>query len=286
MPLALVAAFGGDLQNIEQNTRIELPVWLAAVLNKRRMVAVDMPRGFGTRTRQALLADAMAVSLRERSPHCFHLCTRAAELSNRVEALELPRIARVALATRAIVTLDEAANSVGSDIAATRGKLTDFEIAIFERGYDFAKDKLEWRRRRSAPLRVSALEQGVAARRARAAALAAESAHTEPVARSSSSSSSSAAAAASAAVSATSQASLRFSEASSVGGAESEATTQAGVAGSRSQGFAAASSIEGDGETESEDEAWDGGGGGSAVMASLRSSEDAGLAESPSKRHR
>jgi len=155
---------------------VELPLWLADALSQRNMVTVDLPRGFGAKTRQSLKADAMSVSLRERSQHCFHLCVRASQISNRVEALELPGVARVALAARAKVTLDLASNSVGSDVAATRAQLTDVELAMFERGYDFAKDKLEWRRQRTSRLAVSRLEQGVAARRARAAAMAAEAA--------------------------------------------------------------------------------------------------------------
>jgi hypothetical protein len=226
-----------------------------------------MPRGFGARTRQALLADAMAVSLRERSPHCFHLCTRAAELSSRVEALELPRIARVALAARAIVTLDQAANSVGSDVAATRGQLTDFEVAIFERGYDFAKDKLGWRRRKSAPLRVSVLEQGVAARRARAAALAAEAAQVDSMPPPAAAAAAAASSAFSAAAS--SQASTRFTDGYSVG-ASSEATTHIAGASRRSVGEAASTAFDQD----------------DTAGASIRSSDDAELQDSPSKRFR
>lgn len=140
------------------------------------MVSVDLPRGFGSRARQALLADAMSVSLRERSPHCFHLCVRAAQISARPEALDLPRVARVALASRAATSLDRASNSVGTDVAALRAQLTDIELALFERGYDVARDRLDWRRRLIPSMRVSELERGIAAKRARAAALASDAA--------------------------------------------------------------------------------------------------------------
>lgn len=163
-------------QDIEQDTRVELPLWLADALSKRNMVSVDLPRGFGSRTRQALLADAMSVSLRERSAHCFHLCVRAAEISSRPEALDLPRVARVALSARAATSLDRATNSVGTDVATLRAQLTDIELALFERGYDVARDRLEWRRRLIPPMRVSELERGIAAKRARAAALASDAA--------------------------------------------------------------------------------------------------------------
>ncbi|KAA0151824.1 hypothetical protein FNF27_03299 [Cafeteria roenbergensis] len=165
-----------DREDIEADTRVELPLWLADALSKRNMVSVDLPRGFGSRTRQALLADAMSVPLRERSAHCFHLCVRAAEISSRPEALDLPRVARVALSARAATSLDRATNSVGTDVAALRAQLTDIELALFERGYDVARDRLEWRRRLIPSMRVSGLERGIAAKRARAAALASDAA--------------------------------------------------------------------------------------------------------------
>jgi hypothetical protein len=152
-------------QDIEETARVELPIWLARELAERNMVTVDLPRGFGTRFRQQLIADASTVSLRERSPHFFRLCIHAAQIlliapsSSRVSASSLPQMGLVALAARSIRLLDKAPNCVGEDVALYRASLTDFEQAIFQRSYELAKERFEWKHRRSAALKVSQLER-------------------------------------------------------------------------------------------------------------------------------
>jgi GINS complex subunit 3 len=59
--------------DLPQHAKIELPLWLAAALSDRNMVRIEIPKQFGPKMRDELMADAISVNLREHSYYFFEV---------------------------------------------------------------------------------------------------------------------------------------------------------------------------------------------------------------------
>jgi hypothetical protein len=71
LPYLLFSTIGGSIITIIIYHQVELPLWLASLLQKRNYVTIDMPKMFNKRSREQLDAGAASVNLREKSPHYF-----------------------------------------------------------------------------------------------------------------------------------------------------------------------------------------------------------------------
>ena len=76
------------------------------------------------------------------------------------EAAALSRDVHAALADRAVGILQRAKNSLGADVSAYRGLLTDAEQGIFDAASAFAAAKMAWRRGEAYLLRPPAAALG------------------------------------------------------------------------------------------------------------------------------
>ena len=54
-----------DSETLVENSRIELPLWLAVFLSEKKVVKVDIPKHFGSRMRDEIRAGAASINLRE-----------------------------------------------------------------------------------------------------------------------------------------------------------------------------------------------------------------------------
>lgn len=124
---------GGD--DVAEDQEMDLSLWLAALLGPSpgpNFVEVLLPaRTFSTRLREQLLADAMSVRLRERSPHFYELGLRVSDLVDTDDTRELPTIIQAALAQRVERILEAAPRLLGKDSSAFQAGLTDLEAQLF-----------------------------------------------------------------------------------------------------------------------------------------------------------
>jgi GINS complex subunit 3 len=58
-------------EDLKQDTKIELPLWLAKSLDAKNMVHLEKPKYFGTKFMLHLSADPSVVNIREKSPFFF-----------------------------------------------------------------------------------------------------------------------------------------------------------------------------------------------------------------------
>ena len=58
-------------EDLKQDTKIELPLWLAKSLDAKNMVHLELPKYYGTKFLLHLSADPSVVNIREKSPFFF-----------------------------------------------------------------------------------------------------------------------------------------------------------------------------------------------------------------------
>ena len=128
-----------------------------------QMVSVHLPRAFGSKVRETLLADPTALKLREKSPSFYEIGLTLSRLVKHDDGATLPTSTRVALATRMSSILDHSQHSLDQDVSGFTSTLTDLEQQLFDAGYRYAVDRQSWKDRSAFTIRPSF----VVARRAR-----------------------------------------------------------------------------------------------------------------------
>ena len=121
------------------------------------MVTVELPRAFGGKVREQLLADPTDYRLRDRSPSFYEVGIILSRLVGDLDAATLPTSTRVALATRMPRILDHSLNSLHQDVSEFVLRLTNMERDLFFGGYSFAKDRSAWKQRKGFSIRASSL---------------------------------------------------------------------------------------------------------------------------------
>jgi GINS complex subunit 3 len=140
-------------QDIEEESRIELPLWMAETLADHQYVVVQLPRNFSAKVREAMLANPENVRLRERSPYFYEAGLRLSSLSHMEEAKSLPAAIQATLAIRVGDVLVKAQHS-SERVEASKflEPMTDLEQSIFWSGYHCLREYTAWRQRRRGEL--------------------------------------------------------------------------------------------------------------------------------------
>lgn len=120
-----------------------------------QVVSVQLPRNFGGKVREHLLADPSVVRLRDRSPYFYEVGLALSTLVPHEEGVTLPTAVRVALAARVAHIIDFALNSIREDVSTFSGPLTDLERSLFTSGLHFAKDRDAWKRKAASRIGTS-----------------------------------------------------------------------------------------------------------------------------------
>ena len=134
-------------RDVDAQSSIDLPLWIARPLVARSVVSGAPPPAFCARTRSALQADATCVRLRGQSPYFYELGLAVCALCASAEAAALPELLRRTLATRYEAILDKAVNSRGRDVAAFTRHLSALEAGHFAANYSWAAHRDAWRTR-------------------------------------------------------------------------------------------------------------------------------------------
>ncbi|RLN99961.1 hypothetical protein DYB28_001929 [Aphanomyces astaci] len=137
--------------DILQNTKLELPVWLATALAKHGTVDVLVPTCLSVRYRNVIKAGPSAANLRDMNPFFFELGKAVLPLlTNEADAQEIEGILRVAFGgERYKQILDQSMNSYDEDTTEFTRKLTEFEKDLYAAGVNDAQDFLRWRERKN-----------------------------------------------------------------------------------------------------------------------------------------
>ena len=62
-----------NLPDLPAHSKVELPLWLASTLSDKNMIEIELPKHYGSRIREDIMAGATAVPLREYSFYYFEV---------------------------------------------------------------------------------------------------------------------------------------------------------------------------------------------------------------------
>ncbi|KAI9316058.1 hypothetical protein BX666DRAFT_289833 [Dichotomocladium elegans] len=147
----------GDGTEVAQNSRIELPFWLAKPLarytlpNDDYIIKLELPRPYGYRVRNNLDASPTAVDFRLLCPY-FYLFGR--KLVDLIEDKRLPTILEKTFKTRLREVMDytqTGSTTVNQDFLQ---RLDETEKELFKAGQESATQVKSWRNRALGRLRA------------------------------------------------------------------------------------------------------------------------------------
>lgn len=82
-----------DSIDLPEDSKVELPLWLARGLHEKQMVNIELPKYYGTRIREEIMAGAAAVKLKDYS---FYYYEVGLLLSRVTKDIDLKRTIRTA----------------------------------------------------------------------------------------------------------------------------------------------------------------------------------------------
>lgn len=80
-------------EDLPDGARVELPLWLAKSFSKNKMVELELPKHYGSKMRDAIMAGAAPINLKDFSHYYFDV---GLELSRTLQDLDLQRALRAA----------------------------------------------------------------------------------------------------------------------------------------------------------------------------------------------
>lgn len=82
-----------NFTDLPAHSKVELPLWLATTLTEKNMVDIELPKHYGSRIREDIMAGASAVPLREYSFYYFEVGWKISRLLRDTDLRKTLRIA-------------------------------------------------------------------------------------------------------------------------------------------------------------------------------------------------
>uniref|UniRef100_A0A4W5QNU6 DNA replication complex GINS protein PSF3 n=1 Tax=Hucho hucho TaxID=62062 RepID=A0A4W5QNU6_9TELE len=147
-----------DSRDIQEGTKMEMPLFLAKGLyeRKRRVVSVELPKVYKEGWRTVFNADPTVVDLHKMGPYYYGLGSQLLHF----DSPENPEIAQAVLQTfigRFRRTMDSSQNAYNEDTSALVERLDYLERALFKAGQSGLNSFQNWERGRASTITASSL---------------------------------------------------------------------------------------------------------------------------------
>jgi GINS complex subunit 3 len=133
---------GSEDDNVEKGAVVELPLWLAQDLSRRKIIQVNLPPCFGAKVRKEVQADPACVNLRSKCPYFYEMGCKLADITGD------PSLGGFLLSTLRGRYRDILCKALTSTITSTpkfMTLLTQEETHLFEAGRDSMRTFQKWR---------------------------------------------------------------------------------------------------------------------------------------------
>lgn len=90
--------------DLQSGTKVELPLWLATYLAECKIVDVELPKHYGSKMRDAILAGAAPINLKDFSHYYFDVGLKLSKLLNDIDLQRTMRTAFVGDRYRNLLT--------------------------------------------------------------------------------------------------------------------------------------------------------------------------------------
>lgn len=82
-----------NFYDLPLNSKIDLPLWLSQILTEKNMIEIELPKHYGSRIREDIMAGAIVVPLREYSFYYFEVGWKLSKLTRDNDLRKTLRIA-------------------------------------------------------------------------------------------------------------------------------------------------------------------------------------------------
>lgn len=154
--LGALQGAGSHNENLDEGSRVELPLWLSRVLRTRNMVEVRAPPYFAAHSQTNLKSNARNADLKALSPYYYEVGIALARMVRGERQRSLVPDMTHLFAERVQQIVMSASNSRDSDVSEISQRLTSWEHALFASGFEQAEESIRWRQRDSVKLRSHA----------------------------------------------------------------------------------------------------------------------------------
>lgn len=148
----------GDTNDIPEDTKIELPLWLCKGLyeKKKKVVSVELPKVYRERWRTVFNADPTVVDLHKMGPYYYGLGSQLLHFEN-PENLEIAQTLLQTFIGRFRRTMDLSQNAYNEDTSALVERLDCLEQSLFKAGQSGLNDFQSWEKGEASQLTASSL---------------------------------------------------------------------------------------------------------------------------------
>lgn len=160
-----------ESEDLPSGSRVELPLWLAESLFKKSMVKTELPKHYGQKMRDEILAGALNIDLKSFSYYFFEVGIKLSKESNNKDLRRILAIAFSSDRFRSLMV--HSLSSWNDDVTTFAQNLTAAELLIFNEGkclstgiflcnsscvaLKTSRDLHEWRSQRSNQLKSTSL---------------------------------------------------------------------------------------------------------------------------------
>jgi GINS complex subunit 3 len=145
---------GSQDRDVDENTKVELPYWLAEKLASKQYISFETPHYSSLKYRNGILADPISADLRQCCQVFYQLGMRVAPWLGLtgVDRSELEEDLVRALTERFHSILDHAQNSHNEDNTSFTNILSSTELELYWEGYAAAGNYIKWKHSRTQTL--------------------------------------------------------------------------------------------------------------------------------------
>ncbi len=151
-------------EHLETGLKMELPFWLAKVLEKRQIVSVALPKEYRRGQREILRADAAVVDLYKLGPYFYSMGMKLLCFDH-LENRDLSKTLLETFLNRFRPIMDNSQNAAESDTYALTSKLDEMERVLFHLGHLPAQQMELWEKGGSCKITSSLVVQQQASRK-------------------------------------------------------------------------------------------------------------------------
>lgn len=141
-----------DDPDLEQGTKLKLPVWVAEIFFKKAIISITLPSFFKPRFRENILADPSVIHLNGRCSYYYEL---GMKLAVEFGQLSIADFLEKTFTHRFQDILDMSQNTVAPKVDKFYPRLTEMERQIFDRKISSCKKYLQWKKEGMPRLKTS-----------------------------------------------------------------------------------------------------------------------------------
>lgn len=144
-----------QVSDLPMHSKVDLPLWLAQNLVDKNMVELEIPKYFGPRMRDEIMAGPSAIKLKDFS---FYFYDVGMKLCRILRDTDLQRTLRIAFSSERFKALMVRSLSTSQeDVSDFTQQLLSTELTLFNSGYKAACDISHWRSRQTSVIKEASI---------------------------------------------------------------------------------------------------------------------------------